>query len=109
MARGKFSKAARSHNRNNGGGKCAPSALHQKSGKKYNKKHATERDCTISKFITYDGISYMVMYKIINEIPVIASIIKNSNCVTFQDLENCYIRDIDIRNGVSRILYSNFK
>ena len=52
MARGKFSKALRSHNRHNGG-KCAPSALHQRGGKKYSKKHTIQKDGKTSKFITY--------------------------------------------------------
>ena len=108
MARGKFSKALRSHNRHNGG-KCAPSALHQRGGKKYNKKHTIQKDGKTSKFITYNGKSYMVLYELINGIPIINSIIKNKNCVTYTDLENCVVRDIDIRNGVSRILYSEVK
>ena len=105
MARGKFSKASRANNRQNGSNRRAPSSLHQQRGKKYNKKHVEENFNKINKNITYEGISYMVIYELVNDIPVIHQIIKNKNCVTFKDLENCVVRDIIIRNGVSRVLY----
>lgn len=107
MPRGKLSKASRAHNRQNGKNRLAPSVLHQQNGKKYNKKHAEENLNKISKYITYEGISYMIIYQLVNDIPVIHQIIKNKNCVTFKDLKNCSIRDISIRNGVSRLLYES--
>ena len=107
MARGQLSKASRANNRNNGSKRRAPSSLHQQRGKKYNKKHAEENVNKINKYITFEGTSYMVIYELVNDIPVIYQIIKNKNCVTFKDLENCVVRDIKIRNGVSRVLYSN--
>jgi hypothetical protein len=108
MPRGKLSKASRAHNRHSGANRLAPSVLHQQKGKKYNKKHLEENFNKLSKYITHDGISYMVIYQLIQDIPVIQQIIKNQNCVTFKDLENCSIKDIGIRNGVSRILYSEY-
>lgn len=108
MPRGKYAKAQRANNRQNGTARRAPSCLHQKNGKKYNKKHVEDNFNKISKYITYDGTSYMVIYNMINDIPVIHEIIKDKNCVTFKDLVNCTIKDINIRNGVSRILYSEF-
>ena len=107
MPRGKLSKASRAHNRQNGTTRLSPSSLHQQRGKKYNKKHVEENFNKISKYITYEGISYMVIYELVNNIPVIHQIIKNLNCSTFKDLENCSIRDISIRNGVSRLLYES--
>jgi len=108
MPRGNHSKANRHHNRKNNK-LSSPRPLHQQNGKKYNKKELEEHSYHYSKYITYNGKSYMVLY-ILNDknMPVIQSIIKNNNSITFKQLSNSVVNDINIRNGVTRLMYESF-
>ena len=108
MPRGNYAKANRHHNRKKHN-LSSPRPLHQQHGKKYNKKDVEEHSNHYSKHITYNGKSYMVLY-ILNDknIPVIQSIIKNNNSITFKQLSNSIVKDINIRNGVTRLMYELF-
>lgn len=96
-------KALRSHNREN----KTPSALHQKNGKKYNKKHLENRKEKVSKTFIIDGNQYMVIYSYNNMVPIIEGIFKQNNSTTFKQLEESVVRDINIRNKICRELYSS--